>query len=86
MNGTQVISFPESIINLNDLVEIDANQNQISIIPENICSIPNLSRLYLSDNNLCEEYNYDCIWNFAGQDQSNCCEGPNGEPNWTQCD
>ena len=25
----------------------------------------------------------DIVW--GSQDQSNCCEGPNSEPNWTEC-
>ena len=31
--------------------------------------------------------NFSCLFSLGGwiQDQSNCCEGPNGEPNWTTC-
>ena len=50
---------------------------------------PTLSNIIISNNNLCEEY-HDCIdYYYVGhwgtQDQSNCCEGPNGEPDWTTC-
>ena len=45
------------------------------------------SDCYISvyNNQLCEEYHYDCIDYWGEQDQSNCCEGENGEPNWTGC-
>ncbi len=59
-------------------------------------------QLSFAENQLCDEYEvYGCIhWiydcgealdciqypHFGTQDQSNCCEGPNGEANWTQCD
>ena len=46
----------------------------------------------LNSNQLCEEYHYDCIydiaWSMEGefpQNQTTCCEGDTGGPNWTQC-
>ena len=86
--------IPECIGNLQNLTLLDLDENQIEYIPDSICQIAqNDCYIELDGNNLCEEFHFECFineatWDYfdmSPQDQSNCCEGPNGEPNWTQC-
>ena len=72
-------------IPLINLEELWLSDNLLSFIPESICDIPDECNILLHNNQLCEEYHYDCIGYYGEQDQTNCCEGENGEPNWTQC-
>ena len=77
--------IPESIGNLTYLQYIDMEYVGLISIPNNICNLPNIQNIDVSDNNLCEEYNFSCIDDWGTQSQSNCCEGPEGQPNWTTC-
>ena len=72
-------------LSLENLEYFNLSGNNIYTLSENICYLADNCWVNLDYNKLCEEYNYDCL-NFGNQDQSNCCEGPNGEPNWTNCD
>ena len=85
-------TLPESIGNLINLNSLDAKDNELSSLPLTLCNLGEETFLEFSGNNLCEEYHYECLnnsawdgWPLNPQDQSNCCEGPNGEPNWTTC-
>ena len=96
LSRNKIQMVPDCIGNLGNLQILDLDENMISYIPESICSIANnIYNCYieLDGNNLCEQYHFSCLsdiaWNYNGmspQNQSNCCEGPNGEPNWTTCD
>ena len=88
--NNQIVTLPNSIINLTNLNHLGLGGNQLISLPNNICNIEGIISLY--SNNLCNEYYFDCIssseWSQHGrapQDQSNCCEGPEGQPNWTTC-
>ena len=97
--GNQVTSIPESIGNLINLVGLHLSNNQLTSLPESICNLHNniLCEVHdgggciidVENNNLCEEYHYDCIDDWGTQDQSNCCEGENADgetvPNWKTC-
>ena len=92
LQENQIESLPESISNLTNLETLDIYRNQLTSLPENLCNIPNDCSIEVHENNLCEEYHYYCIdiWGVPSgqngpQDQSNCCEGPEGQPNWTTC-
>tara|TARA_Y100001970_G_scaffold287774_1_gene413251 strand:+ start:712 stop:1485 length:774 start_codon:yes stop_codon:yes gene_type:complete len=85
LQGNQLTSLPESIGDLSSLEFISLYNNQLTNLPSSICNLPNDCTYVFYLNNLCEEYNYDCIEYLGGQDQSNCCEGPEGQPNWTTC-
>lgn len=61
-------SVPESIGILNNLERLYLNGNQLSSIPETICNIPSSCQIFIQYNNLCEEYDYDCINQFEPQD------------------
>jgi len=89
-NLIQII--PDCIGYLDSLTILDLDENQISHIPPSLCDLPEECYIELDSNQLCEEYHYDCIndrtWSMEGQSPQNqvtCCEGNNGEPNWTQC-
>ena len=84
--------IPSEIVLLANLNELYLQNNQLTSLPDTICNLAQTSILTVFGNHLCEEYYFDCIpdwvWSDFGdspQDQSNCCEGPNGEPNWTTC-
>ena len=85
--SSQLTCVPESIGDLTGLESILLSSNQLISLPETICNLQDGCNISLGSNNLCEQYHYDCIsdWNWGNQDQSNCCEGENGEPNWTEC-
>ena len=83
--GNQLTTIPESIGDLRSLEGLYLMINQLTTLPESICNLPDDCYISIYSNQLCEEYHYDCIHDWEAQDQSNCCEGENGEPNWTQC-
>jgi len=85
LSGNAIEILPENIVNLSSLEELVLSYNQLSSLPDNICNL-NTWSTDVSNNQLCEEYHYDCIDDsWDNQDQSNCCDGENGEPNWTEC-
>ena len=84
-NHKGLTSIPESIGNLTYLQELYLSNNSLISLPESICNLPQGVDINVYNNKLCLEYHFDCIDNWGAQDQSNCCEGPNGEPNWTEC-
>ena len=82
--------LPESFFDLNNIRSIDLSYNELTTLSESICNLSTSCYVYVSNNYLCDVYHYDCINDiidilWGSQDQSNCCEGPNGEPNWTTC-
>tara|TARA_Y100000768_G_scaffold161927_1_gene121129 strand:- start:178 stop:942 length:765 start_codon:yes stop_codon:yes gene_type:complete len=85
LSYNDIISIPDEIGHLNNLQTLKLDWNQLTSLPNTICDLPYQSSKNFQFNNLCNEHHYDCIQMFGGQDQSNCCEGPNGEPNWTTC-
>ena len=86
LSYNNIISIPDEIGRLNNLKTLNLDWNQLTSLPNTICDLPYQCSKNFQFNNLCNEHHYDCIQMFGGQDQSNCCEGPNGEPNWTNCD
>ena len=85
--SSQLTCVPESIGDLTALESIFLSSNQLISLPQTVCNLQDGCNISLGSNNLCEQYHYDCIsdWNWGNQDQSNCCEGENGEPNWIEC-
>ena len=76
-------------------VYIDLSDLGLTTLPDNFLLLQSNRFIVadISNNKLCDEYyeyefeSYEIDeWIFYPQDQSNCCEGPNGEPNWTNCD
>lgn len=85
ISNNHVYTIPESIGNLVNLNHLSLNGNNITSLPESICNLE--ADIFVYGNNLCEEFNTECIYSFGtNQDQSNCCTGENGIENWTQCE
>ena len=86
LGNNELTSLPESIVYLPNLLSLQLTNNQLTSLPDSLCNLSNdIYSIQVNNNNLCEKYLYDCV-SSDDQDQSNCCEGPNGEENWTQCD
>jgi len=71
--GNQNITvIPDSIGLLKDLISLDLQKNNISTLPEGVCSIyPYYSQLNLSDNKICPPYPY-CFDYISNQDTHDC--------------
>ena len=80
--NNNLTSIPSTIDNLTSLTHLDLAGNDLISIPTSICNIynnPGHIQTVLDNNNLCEEFHYDCITRWEGQDQSNCdCAGITG--------
>ena len=97
IDNNDIVSLPESIGNLgNTLYYLYADYNNLTTIPISICNLASLSLTSFTNNNICNYYlpNNEGPSPYSGcfeidyyhsQNQSNCCDGPNGEPNWTTC-
>ena len=93
LSFNQITNVPHEISNFRfgQLEVLNLNDNQIVTIPESICLLnSNNTFIYLNSNKICNELIFSCFeenngWHIDNQDQSNCCEGPEGQPNWTTC-
>ena len=85
------VPFEISYFNVGGYIEVlNFNNNQIETLPASICDLSSSISIYLNANNICNETIYSCFednnkWHIETQNQSNCCDGSNGEPNWTPC-
>ena len=87
LSHNQLTSIPETIGDLSSLLYLYLHYNQLTSLPESICNLPSSCSIWVHDNYLCEEYHFPCIDLWGTQDQDDCCEGPEGQPNWTDdCD
>ena len=94
--NNNLTNIPTEITSLN-LMYFDISSNLITSLPDNLCDACTFDTVNQNDcmimvggNQLCEEYYSDCLdygWSpsWEEQDQSNCCEGPEGQANWTTC-
>ena len=68
----QITTLPDSIGLLKDLNSLDLRKNNITTIPEGICSIyPYYSQVNFSDNNICPPYPF-CFDYIGNQDTKEC--------------
>jgi len=79
--SNNLTSIPESIGNLISLEELWLSDNLLSYIPESICDIPEECNILVHNNQLCEEYHYDCIDGWGEQE---CVEYQIGDECVTQ--
>ena len=90
-NELTSIPFQISNFRFGELDMLYLNNNQIETIPESICLLnADKTIVYLNSNKICNELIFSCFeendeWHIDNQDQSNCCEGPEGQENWTTC-
>ena len=82
--GNQNIStIPDSIGLLKDLIRLDLEKNNISTLPEGVCSIyPYYSQLNLSDNKICPPYPY--CFDYISKQETNDCESFNCPEDYTE--
>ncbi len=68
----QITTLPDSIGLLKDLNSLDVRKNNITTLPEGICSIyPYYSQVNFSDNNICPPYPF-CFDYIGNQDTKEC--------------
>ena len=48
-------------------VMINLENNNLSTLPSSICNLPSNCYINVSGNNLCQQYNFECIGNFGTQ-------------------
>lgn len=89
-----LLSIPENIGNLINLERLYIYGNQLTALPQSICDLSANCEIIVPYNKICKKYQYECIdinlsfdtqENWVTQNLENCCDGPNGEPNWTTC-
>ena len=68
LENNNLVSLPESIGNLSSLLYLNLKSNQLASLPESICDLPENCYITLWFNNLCPEYNYDCVSPLQYQD------------------
>ena len=89
LSRNQIANLPESISDLNVFL-LQLDYNELTTLPANFCDASEEDSVHIYYNNLCNEYressDYPCVdfWEWE-QNQSNCCEGPEGQSNWTNC-
>ena len=67
LSYNQLTTLPESIGDLSSLEELGLTYNQLTTLPESICNF-SYCHIRVSNNQLCEEYHYDCIQDWGTQD------------------
>ena len=65
-------SLPPSIGNLSNLQDLDLFNNDLTSLPIEICNLPNTCYIDVEYNDLCPEYNFDCIDDFGIQYPFSC--------------
>jgi len=58
---TDLTTIPENIGDLSNLRYLILESSRLISLPESICNLPSDCGIYVSYNQLCEEYHYDCI-------------------------
>jgi len=66
--SNNLTNIPESIGYLSNLELLWLQDNQLTSLPESICDIPEECNILVHNNQLCEEYHYDCIDELGTQD------------------
>lgn len=69
INSAGITTIPLGIETNQNMIELNLAGNQLESLPENLCDLPSVSVINVSNNNLCNEFNFDCI-TFWGE--QNC--------------
>ena len=64
--------IPSEIGDLNSLTYLNLIGNQLTNLSPIICNLPDECIIKVGNNQLCEEFHFDCIDYWGGQNQSNC--------------
>ena len=67
LSSNSIYIVPNSISTLDSLETIWLNNNNITALDPSICNLSILSDFYISDNQLCDQYKFDCI-NWGAND------------------
>ena len=92
--SNNLIDIPESIGYLSNLEILWLQNNQLTSLPQTICNIPEECYIMVGDNQLCDEFYYDCIDSWGEQDTSECvqsqigngCDLEDGEIGFLDCE
>ena len=83
LGNQNITALPDSIGLLKDLIHLDLRKNNISALPEGVCSIyPHYSQLNLSDNKICPPYPY--CFDYISKQETNDCESFNCPEDYTE--
>ena len=74
INSTLIRNIPEGVSNFSNLNDLHLVGNQIEYLPENLCDLPENCMIDVSNNNLCNEFHYDCISYWGEQNCLNVNE------------
>ena len=82
LGNQNINTIPDSIGLLKDLINLDLRKNNISSLPEGICSLyPHYSQLNLSDNKICPPYPY--CFDYIGKQEVVDCDSFNCPEEYT---
>ena len=80
----QITELPNELFSLINLEVLRLEHNLLTSLSDDLCILSNCF-IYLNDNQLCEEYNYDCfqsnIFFWGSQNQLDCAEFQPGDIN-----
>jgi len=79
--SNNLTNIPESIGYLSNLELLWLQDNQLTSLPESICDIPEECNILVHNNQLCEEYHYDCIDGWGEQECIDCPDSIEGDVN-----
>ena len=68
LSSNEIVSIPESIGNLIYLTKLDLNDNKLTSLPQTLCNIQCDCNINIDNNNLCDEYDFECIIDLNNQD------------------
>ena len=67
INNTQIKNIPEGLSITPNLQTLHLSDNQIEELPNNLCELHGNCFINVSNNNLCNEYYFDCINEWGSQ-------------------
>ena len=61
INSTEIRTIPSGIVTNQNLIELNLVGNEIESLPEDLCDLPVSTFIDVSNNNLCNDFFYECI-------------------------
>ncbi|RMZ48890.1 hypothetical protein EB821_05200, partial [Candidatus Marinimicrobia bacterium PRS2] len=75
LSSLELTSIPDNIGNLSSLQNFNIQNNLLTYLPTDICELPSDCFIDVSDNQICEQFYYNCINYIGNQDASGCYFG-----------